>query len=70
MTRKYKVCVLCATFNHAPYITATLDGFCRQQTNFPFLCVIVDDNSKEEKQVTEHPYTLDGLCRLHLLDLR
>lgn len=50
MTRKYKVCVRCATFNHAPYITATLDGFCRQQTNFPFLCVIVDDNSKDGEQ--------------------
>jgi glycosyltransferase involved in cell wall biosynthesis len=27
-----------------------LDGFCRQQTNFPFLCVIVDDNSKDGEQ--------------------
>ena len=49
-TVKYKVWVCCATFNHAPYITATLDGFCRQQTNFPFLCVIVDDNSKDGEQ--------------------
>ena len=49
-TVNYKVCVLCATFNHAPYITDTMDGFCRQQTNFPFLCVIVDDNSKDGEQ--------------------
>ena len=49
-TVKYKVWVCCATFNHAPYITDTMDGFCRQQTNFPFLCVIVDDNSKDGEQ--------------------
>ena len=59
MTRKYKVCVRCATFNHAPYITATLDGFCRQQTNFPFLCVIVDDNSKDGEQEVIRQYLSD-----------
>lgn len=49
-TAKYKVCVRCATFNHAPYITATLDGFCRQQTDFPFICVIIDDASQDGAQ--------------------
>lgn len=47
---RYKVCVRCATFNHKPYITATLDGFCRQQTDFPFVCVIIDDASKDGEQ--------------------
>lgn len=50
MTRKYKVCVLCATFNHAPYITQTMDGFCIQQTDFPFICVIIDDASQDGAQ--------------------
>ena len=59
MTRKYKVCVRCATFNHAPYITDTMDGFCRQQTNFPFLCVIVDDNSKDGEQEVIRQYLSD-----------
>lgn len=49
-TAKYKVCVRCATFNHAPYITATLDGFCQQQTDFPFICVIIDDASQDGAQ--------------------
>ena len=49
-TVNYKVCVRCATFNHAPYITDTMDGFCKQQTSFPFLCVIADDNSKDGEQ--------------------
>ena len=54
MTRKYKVCVRCATFNHAPYITQTMDGFCIQQTDddtaqylergkYPRFRVIIDD---------------------------
>ena len=55
-TVNYKVWVRCATFNHAPYITATLDGFCRQQTNFPYLCVIVDDNSKDGEQEVIRQY--------------
>ena len=59
MTRKYKVCVLCATFNHVPYITDTLDGFCRQQTDFPYLCVIVDDNSKDGEQEVIRQYLSD-----------
>ena len=53
-TRNYKVCVRCATFNHASYITAAMDGFCIQQTDFPFICVIIDDASKDgEQQVIE-----------------
>ena len=58
-TVNYKVCVLCATFNHAPYITDTMDGFCRQQTDFPFLCVIVDDNSKDGEQEVIRQYLSD-----------
>ena len=55
-TVNYKVCVRCATFNHAPYITDTMDGFCRQQTDFPYLCVIVDDNSKDGEQEVIRQY--------------
>ena len=55
----FKVWVRCVTFNHAPYITATLDGFCRQQTDFPFLCVIVDDDSKDGEQEVIRQYLSD-----------
>ena len=55
-TVNYKVCVLCATFNHAPYITQTMDGFCIQQTDFPFICVIIDDNSKDGEQEVIRQY--------------
>lgn len=43
----FLVCVRCFTFNHAPYIKDAMDGFCMQQTSFPFVCVIVDDASTD-----------------------
>lgn len=50
----YKVCVWCNTFNQASYIKDTLDGFCMQQTNFPFVCLIMDDASTDgEPEVLE-----------------
>ena len=47
---KFPVCVRCFTFNHAPYIKDAMDGFCMQQTSFPFVCVIVDDASTDREQ--------------------
>ena len=44
---RYKVCVRCFTFNHAPYIVNALNGFTMQQTSFPFVCTIVDDHSSD-----------------------
>lgn len=46
----FKVTVRCFTFNQAKYVTETLDGFCMQQTNFPFVCTIVDDASTDGEQ--------------------
>ena len=53
---KYKVYVRCATFNHAPYITMTMDGFCLQKTGFPYICVIIDDASKDGEQEVIRQY--------------
>jgi len=44
---KFKVIVRCFTFNQAKYISEALDGFCIQQTNFPFICCVVDDASTD-----------------------
>lgn len=43
----FLVCVRCFTFNHAPYIEDAMNGFCMQQTHFPYVCVIVDDASTD-----------------------
>ena len=47
MPEYYKVVVWCNTFNQASYIKDTMEGFCMQQTNFPFICLIMDDASTD-----------------------
>lgn len=47
---KYKVCVQCITYNHAPYIKESLNGFVSQQTTFPYVITIIDDNSTDGNQ--------------------
>lgn len=42
--------VHCATYNHMHYITDALNGFVMQQTDFPFVCTIVDDASSDGAQ--------------------
>lgn len=48
--QEYKVLVRCFTFNHSKYIEDTLNGFAMQQTNFPFVCLVVDDASTDGEQ--------------------
>ena len=43
----FLVCTKCMTFNHHAYIEDAMNGFCMQETNFPFVCVIVDDASTD-----------------------
>lgn len=53
---KFKVCVRCFTFNQAKYITDALNGFTMQQTDFPFVCCIVDDASTDGEQEVIRKY--------------
>lgn len=50
MLANFKVCVRCKTYNHARYIEDAMNGFCIQQTEFPFVCIIVDDASADGEQ--------------------
>lgn len=66
MDNKYvfMVQVSCMTFNHSPYIVDTMNGFCMQQTSFPFVCTIFDDFStdgeqEEIKQYVKENFDLD-----------
>lgn len=53
---KFKVCVTCFTFNQAEYITDAMNGFTMQQTDFPFVCCIVDDASTDGEPVVISGY--------------
>lgn len=46
----YKVLVRCYTYNHSKYIEDALNGFAMQQTNFPFVCLVMDDASTDGEQ--------------------
>lgn len=38
------------TYNQAEYIEDTLNGFCIQETPFPFVCIVIDDASTDGEQ--------------------
>lgn len=46
----YKVLTFCATYNQSKYIEDALNGFAMQKTNFPFVCLVMDDCSTDEEQ--------------------
>lgn len=46
----YRVFVRCNTFNQSKYIEDALNGFAMQQTNFPFVCLMMDDCSTDGEQ--------------------
>ena len=48
--QEYKVLVRCATYNQSKYIEDALNGFAMQQTNFPFVCLVMDDASTDGEQ--------------------
>ncbi len=53
---EFKVCIHCFTYNHAPFIADALNGFTKQQTTFPFVCVVIDDASTDEEQEVIRKY--------------
>lgn len=55
----FKVSVRCFTYNHSKYITDAMNGFVMQQTNFPFICSIVDDASTDGEQEVIQKYLDD-----------
>ena len=42
--------IVCMTFNQSKYILDALNGFVMQQTNFPFIIMVVDDASTDGEQ--------------------
>lgn len=56
----FLVYVHCITFNHAPYIVQVLDGFTMQETNFPYVCCIIDDASTDGEPEIIRKYLQDN----------
>lgn len=57
--KKFLVRVSCMTYNHAPYIVDAMNGFCMQETDFPFVCTIMDDASTDGEQEVIKKYLTD-----------
>lgn len=48
--KDYKVLVRCFTYNQSMYIEDALNGFAMQKTDFPFVCLVMDDASTDGEQ--------------------
>ena len=48
--KDYKVIVKTITFNQSKYIQDTLNGIAMQKTNFPFVNIVLEDNSTDGEQ--------------------
>ena len=57
---KYGVCTICTTYNQSAFIEDTMNGFCMQQTTFPYICVILDDASNDGEQKVIDKYLNDN----------
>lgn len=58
------VCVHSSTYNHHAFITDAMNGFSIQKTNFPFVCVIIDDNSTDDTRDVIKRYLNDNFTLL------
>ncbi len=50
MPESFLVIVKCMTFNHHAYIEDAMKGFCMQKTDFPYICIVMDDCSTDGEQ--------------------
>lgn len=52
----FLVGISCKTYNQSAYITDALNGFAMQQTNFPYVAVVIDDASTDGEQAVIKGY--------------
>ncbi len=55
-TTVFYVYVRCMTYNQASFIEDAMNGFTMQKTDFPFVCIIVDDASTDGEQEVIREY--------------
>lgn len=56
----FEVYVNCLTYNHTRYLKDAFDGFCKQETKFPFVCGIFDDASTDGEKELIKEYLKDN----------
>lgn len=57
---KSRALVICHTYNQSQYIEDTLNGFCEQQTDFPYVCLIIDDASTDGEGEVINNYLIEN----------
>lgn len=50
------VAIRCLVYNHEPYLRDCLEGFVKQQTNFPFVAIVHDDASTDNSAAIIREY--------------
>lgn len=65
--KNYTVIVKTITFNHSKYIEDTLNGIAMQNTNFPFVNIVLEDNSTDGEQEVIRIW-LDRECDMSLAE--
>ena len=68
MNNNWKVCIRSCTYNHSLFIKDTLDGFVCQQTDFPYVAIIIDDASTDGEQQVLMNYLSDHFEKCELSD--
>lgn len=54
--KRFLLAIQCLTYNQSEYIADALNGFVMQQTDFPFIAVIIDDASTDGEQEVIRKY--------------
>lgn len=52
--------IRCSTYNQSAYITDAMNGFVMQQTNFPYVCTVIDDASTDGEQEVIRDYVTEN----------
>lgn len=65
--KDYKVIVKTITFNQSKYIQDTLNGVAMQKTSFPFVNIILEDNSTDGEQKVIKTW-LESNCDIYLAE--
>lgn len=68
--QNFYVSIHCLTCNQAAFVEDAMDGFCNQQTTFPYIAFIIDDASTDGEQKVIKQYLVDNFENTELSGYR